>query len=348
MSEQALQMRSFARQIHLRYLMDSAPGITRKLSGKIASYYDVDGAKISDESELSRIKKLAVPPAYTDVWISPLVNSHLQATGKDARGRKQYRYHADWRMFRNRHNHERMVAFGEVLPKIRTRLTRDLMQKNLTKEKIIATVISIMDKTLIRVGNEVYARKNESFGLTTLQRKHAKITDKTIELVFRGKSGKEFDITIEDKTLAAIVKKSRELPGWELFSYVHDGKVHSVDSSDINIYLHDIAQDHFTAKDFRTWWATVYCLDLLLGSDGDLTKTARSHQVIETVMQVAQKLGNTPAVCRKNYIDARVIEVFEEGNLAKMMQKLPQESPAKAHFSQPEVKTLAFLRYQLI
>lgn len=348
MSEQASQMRSFARQIHLRYLMDSAPGITRKLSGKIASYYDVDGAKITDEHELARIKKLAIPPAYTDVWISPLANSHLQSTGKDTRGRKQYRYHADWRLFRNRHNYERMVAFGEILPKIRTQVSHDLAQRSLTKEKIIATIVSIMDKTLIRVGNEVYARENKSFGLTTLQRKHAKITDKTVELIFRGKSGKEFDITIEDKTLAKIVKKSRDLPGWELFSYIENGVVHSVDSSDINSYLHNIAQDHFTAKDFRTWWATVYCLDLLLVYKGGITKTARVHQVVEAVKQVAKKLGNTPAVCKKNYIYAGVIDAFEKGSLAQTMELISQKSPAKSYFSQSETATLAFLRQQFV
>src|SRR5476649_1920217 len=300
----------------LHYVDDSQPGLSRKiLRGKFV-YFDLDGQRIRDEAQIKRINSLVIPPAYTDVWICADPRGHLQATGRDARGRKQYRYHPRWRETRDATKYERMLAFGVVLPKLRARVTRYLELEGMPRDKVLATVVRLLDTTLIRVGSEEYARDNKSYGLTTLRKKHLSVKSGTLRFQFRGKSGIEHDVSVNDARIARIIKRCMDLPGHDLFQYVDaNGERHTVSSSDINDYLHDITGADFTAKDYRTWASSVFALAALRKLAWETVTEARKH-VVGTIKEVSKILRNTPAVCRKCYVHPAVIEAFEAGELA--------------------------------
>lgn len=299
-----------ARKAGLRYVTDDRPGIRRhKVRGGFR-YVAPDGTPLTDEAELARIRALAIPPAYTDVWIAPIRNAHLQATGRDARGRKQYRYHKRWREVRDENKFDRMLAFGKALPSIRAAVKRDLAKPGLPREKVLATVVALLEATMIRVGNEEYARENDSYGLTTMHEDHVKVRGDAIRFRFRGKRGIEHNVTVRDKRLARIVRSCQDIPGHELFSYLDENRQPAtIDSSDVNAYIRAIAGDDFTAKDFRTWEATMACARELAGTRAESAAAAKSA-VVEAVRCVAKRLGNTPAVCKKSYIFPALIDEF--------------------------------------
>ena len=312
-----------AKAAGLRYVNDLIPGITRRKHGSSFRYYDPDGNAIRDRRVVQRINKLAIPPAYTGVWICPSENGHLQATGRDARGRKQYRYHARWRVVRDETKYERMVAFAGALPNIRARVEEDLAKAGLPREKVLATVVKLLESTLIRVGNEEYAKDNGSFGLTTMRSRHVDVSGAQLRFSFRGKSGKEHSIGVKDKRLASIVKRCRDLPGHELFQYIDDdGQRQNVGSADVNEYLREVGGDYFTAKDFRTWIGTVYCARALQGYDEPGSATEAKKNAADAVATVAQHLGNTPSICRKCYVHPIVIDAYAEGTLNRWLPEL--------------------------
>jgi DNA topoisomerase I len=327
----------------LRYVDDSRRGYTREWIDGAFAYFNTQGKRIDDEAEIRRINALAIPPAYTDVWICPDSRGHLQATGRDARGRKQYRYHPQWRETRDANKYERMLAFSAVLPKLRSRVTRDLALDGMPRDKVLATVVRLLDTTLIRVGSEEYARENRSYGLTTLRKRHLKVSAGTLRFKFRGKSGIEHDVAVSDARVARIVKRCMDLPGQDLFQYLdEDGERHSVSSSDINEYLREITGADFTAKDYRTWAGSVFALAALRKLKWETVTEARKH-VVGTVKEVAQLLRNTPAVCRKCYVHPAVIEAFEAGELAESMPAsrrhgLKTDEAALAIFLEKEAK----------
>ena len=303
----------------LRYVDDSRRGYTRERTGGAFVYFNTQGERIKDDVEIRRINALAVPPAYTDVWICPDARGHLQATGRDARGRKQYRYHPRWRETRDATKYERMLAFGIALPGLRARLARDLALDGMPRDKVLATVVRLLDVTLIRVGSEEYARENRSYGLTTLRKRHLKVSSDRLRFRFRGKSGVEHDVAVSDARVARIVKRCMELPGQDLFQYLDaDGTRHAVNSSDINDYLREITGADFTAKDYRTWAGSVFALAALRKLEWETVTQARKH-VVDTIKQISQLLRNTPAVCRKCYVHPAVIEAFEAGALAQAL-----------------------------
>jgi DNA topoisomerase I len=339
-----------ARLAGLRHVTDSRPGIRRRRRGKGFGYLDPGGQPLRDPRERRRIAALAVPPAWTEVWICPLANGHLQATGRDARGRKQYRYHPGWRAVRDETKFGRMVAFGEALPRLRARLESDLALPRLPREKVLAAVVKLLETTLIRVGNEEYARENDSFGLTTMRSRHVDIAGATLRFRFRGKSGKEHEVAISDRRLARVVRACRDLPGHELFQYVDEsGERQAVDSADVNEYLRAVTGEDFTAKDFRTWGGTVLALAALRaagavrrageagekgeggegrgggeGGQGGKAGSARGARrerearraIAAALERVAEQLGNRPAICRKYYVHPAVIAAFLDGSLA--------------------------------
>jgi DNA topoisomerase-1 len=297
----------------LRYVDDRRPGIIRERTDKGFVNRDPAGATIVDSDELARIKTIAVPPAWTRVWICPDRNGHIQATGRDARGRKQYRYHARWRSVRDESKFEHMLVFGRSLPRIRRQVEIDLARTGLPREKVLAAVVRLMERTLARVGNPEYARQNESFGLTTLKNHHVRIRGGQIELDFRAKSGVRHRSIVSDRTFARILKRCRELPGSELFQYVDgEGTRHSVDSGDVNEYLRSVSECDITAKDFRTWAGTNLAV-LALNELKEVKPTKAAS--LRVVKDVAEQLGNTPAVCRKCYIHPAVLESYLEGSL---------------------------------
>jgi len=302
-----------ARSAGLRYVSDAMPGLRRKRSGKHFAYLDPAGKTIRDEDVLSRIRSLAIPPAYEDVWISPSPNGHIQATGRDARGRKQYRYHPKWREVRDETKYGRLLEFAGALPALRRRVERDLRLAGMPREKLLATVVRLLETTTIRVGNDEYARDNHSFGLTTFNKKHATVRGATVTFAFRGKSGIKHSIGFHDKRLAKIVLKCQDLPGQQLFEYVDEnGEPRDVDSSDVNDYIREISGDDFSAKDFRTWVGTVYCAVVLAGKSGAETPAERKTLLVEAIKEVATHLGNTAAVCRKCYIHPELFAAYEE------------------------------------
>ncbi|SAL57655.1 DNA topoisomerase [Caballeronia choica] len=306
----------------LRYVDDSRAGYTRQWIDGAFAFFNTQGKRIDDPAEIRRINALAIPPAYIDVWICPDPRGHLQATGRDARGRKQYRYHPQWRETRDATKYERMLAFGAVLPKLRARVTRDLALDGMPRDKVLATVVRLLDTTLIRVGSEEYARDNRSYGLTTLRKKHLKMTAGTLRFQFRGKSGIEHDVPVSDPRVARIVRRCMDLAGQDLFQYLDaDGARHSVSSSDINDYLREITGADFTAKDYRTWAGSVFALAALRRQTWETVIEARKL-VVGTIKEVSQLLRNTPAVCRKCYVHPAVIEAFEAGELAEAMPAL--------------------------
>ncbi len=311
-----------ARFVSLRYVNDRKPGISRKGSGGGFTYEGPDGEAIRDDDTLARIRALAIPPAWTDVWISPSPNGHMQATGRDAKGRKQYRYHARWREVRDETKYGRMREFGKALPRIRARVQEDLARAGLPREKLLAMVVHLLETTRMRVGNEEYARTNGSFGLTTLRNQHVKIEGTTLRFRFKGKSGKTHDVRISDRRLAALVRRVRDLPGQELFQYLgDDGEPHPIDSSDVNDYLKAIAGDDFTAKDFRTWTGTLLAIRQLASTERPETQAALKSAVLRVVEAVAGELGNTPTVCRKSYIHPTVLEAYGSEELRALWLK---------------------------
>jgi DNA topoisomerase I len=320
-----------SRQAGLRYVTDARPGITRKRRGKNFQYFDPEGKRVTDEDTLRRIKSLAIPPAWTDVWICPLANGHLQATGRDARKRKQFRYHPRWREVRDETKYERMKLFGEALPKIRGRVDQDLALPGLPREKVLATIVRLLETTFIRVGNEEYARENHSYGLTTLRDKHVEIEGTKVHFHFKGKSGKVHSIDVQDKQLARIVKKCRDVPGYELFQYIDEqGEHRSVDASDVNEYLRSITDEPFTAKDFRTWAGTVLACSLLREFELCETQTQAKKNVVQAIASVAERLGNTPSVCRKCYVHPQVIESYMSGGMVKAFEEQVKKEVEKS------------------
>jgi len=311
----------------LRHSTDRRPGITRRRSGGGFSYRDADGNVVRDRETLARIRSLAIPPAWTDVWICPYPNGHLQATGRDAKGRKQYRYHPRFRRRRDAAKFERLVAFANALPAIRSRVDEDLARPGLPKEKVLAAVVRLLELTLIRVGNEEYARLNRSFGLTTLRDRHADVEGSSIRFRFRGKSGRQHEVGLRDRRLAAIVRKCRDLPGQELFQYVaRDGEPIDVGSDDVNDYLRSIAPD-VTAKDFRTWAGTVLAFRALRALDRPATDGQAKKNVVAAIRETAELLGNTPAVCRQAYVHPVVVDAYLDDRLRGALLHAAEESP---------------------
>jgi DNA topoisomerase-1 len=300
----------------LRYVGDASPGIRRRRSGRGFTYAGPDGRPLRDKATLARIKSLAIPPAYTDVWICSIPNGHLQATGRDARGRKQYRYHPRWREVRDETKFGRMLAFSEALPRLRQRVDEDLAKPGLPKEKVLAAVVRLLECTGIRVGNEEYARSNRSFGLTTLRDHHVEISGSTMRFEFRGKSGKTHKVALSDRRLARIVARCQAVPGAELFQYVDDeGERVAIGSGDVNDYLREITGEDFTAKDFRTWVGTLQAVAALEARGLASNARAAKSAVLRAIDEVAERLNNTRAVCRKYYVHPAVLERYEAGTL---------------------------------
>lgn len=311
-----------ARAAGLVYVTDAEPGIRRRRQGEAFAYVDLGGNAIEDEDTLARIRALAIPPAYTDVWICPDPDGHLQATGRDAKGRKQYRYHADWAQVRGDGKFERVIAFGEALPKLRRQLKKDLALPGFPREKVLAIVVSVMARTLIRVGNDCYARNNRSFGLTTLRNRHVGfLRGGRAKFAFRGKSGHDHEIVLDDAQLVRLVKRCQQLPGQALFQYVDDaGATQPIGSAQVNDYLREALGETFTAKDFRTWGGTLAAIGEFARTEVPEGASEREMASIEksVVAAVAEQLGNTPAVCRKAYIDPAVVEGWRGGRLQQM------------------------------
>jgi DNA topoisomerase-1 len=327
-----------ARAAGLRYVSDNRPGIRRQAGGKQFRYRDADGKPVRDAATLARIRALAVPPAWQDVWICPLANGHLQATGRDARGRKQYRYHARWRSVRDAVKYERMLAFGGALPDIRRQVDEALKLPGLPREKVLATVVCLLQVTMMRIGNEEYARENKSFGLTTLRNRHVRIDGSAVEFRFRGKSGVSHTVKVDDRRLARIIQRTRDLPGQDLFQYIgDDGTTHSIGSADVNDYLRALSGEDYTAKDFRTWSGTVLAALALQEFEKFDSEAQARKNIVRAIELVAQKLGNTPAICRKCYVHPAVIDAYLDGIvLQALCGAAEQECTADPHALQPE------------
>jgi DNA topoisomerase-1 len=306
-----------ARAAGLRYTRSGGPGIRRRRAGKGWSFIGADGGIVRDPAVLGRIRALVIPPAWTDVWINPHPRGHIQATGRDARGRKQYLYHAKWRAARDETKFERLIDFGEALPAIRTRVEADLALPGLPREKTLATVVRLLEESLIRIGNAEYARENGSYGLTTLLTDHVAVTATRVHFVFRGKSGISHEIDVRDRRVASIIRRLQHLPGQPLFQYLDEDKApQTIDSDDVNAYLHAIAGEEFTAKEFRTWAGTALACQLLRDRGPAETAAERKVNVIEVVDAVAERLGNTRAVCRASYVHPAILSGYENGALA--------------------------------
>ena len=303
-----------AREAGLRYVTDSSRGYRRVANGDGFRYVDGDGTAVQDEAVLARIRSLAIPPAWTDVWICAHPNGHLQATGRDARGRKQYRYHPRWRTVRDEAKYGRMASFGGALPAIRKAVDEALSLPGLPREKALATVVYLLEATLMRIGNEEYARENKSFGLTTLRNRHVRIAGSAVEFRFRGKSGINHSVKIRERRLARIIQRMRDLPGQDLFQYVdEEGVVHAIGSADVNDYLRSISGEDYTAKDFRTWAGTVLAALALREAAEFSSETEAKRNIVRAIESVAERLGNTPAVCRKCYVHPGVIDAYLGG-----------------------------------
>jgi DNA topoisomerase-1 len=334
----------------LRYVSDQRPGISRTRRGKGFSYRDANGRPIKEPEELERIRALAIPPAWTDVWISPVANGHLQATGRDARGRKQYRYHSAWRTMRDETKYQQTIRFAAALPAIRERVASDLARPGLTREKVLATVVRLLDTTLIRIGNDAYARDNQSYGLTTMRKKHVDVAGSEVRFQFTGKSGQVWNAEVSDRRVASVVRKCSELPGYELFKYEDDdGALVDVSSVDVNTYLKDISGESFTAKDFRTWAGTVLAAIALDACEPFTSEREAKANVVRAIEQVAGELGNTPAICRKCYVHPDILDTYLAGELVESIRdeiddKVRKEFP---ELSTEEVMVLSLLRKRL-
>ena len=340
-----------ARAAGLRYVTDTRPGITRKRAGRGWSYLGPNGqAVIQDRETRERINSLGIPPAWTGVWICPDPKGHLQATGRDSRGRKQYRYHRQWREVRDETKYEHILDFAHALPLIRKRVNRDMAKHGLPREKVLATVVKLLETTLIRVGNKEYARANKSFGLTTMRNRHVDIKGAMLRFRFQGKSGKEHTIGIRNRRLARIVEKCHDLPGHELFQYTgDDGKPHPITSEDVNNYLQEITGKHFTAKDFRTWTGTVLAAMTLKDFEEFDSEAQAKKNIMRAIESVAEKLGNTPAICRKCYVHPLVLDSYLDGTLLAAIREQVESELADSLGNLPpeEAAVLAFLQRRL-
>jgi DNA topoisomerase I len=316
-----------AKAAGLRYVHDDRPGIRREPDGDGFRYVDAKDERVADEATLKRIKSLAIPPAWTDVWICPQANGHLQATGRDARGRKQYRYHPKWREVRDDVKYERMINFGKALPKIRKEVDRALALPGLPRDKVLATIVYLLEATMMRIGNDEYARENKSYGLTTLRNRHVKIDGSEVEFRFRGKSGVYHDVKVHDRRLARIIQRTRDLPGQDLFQYLdEDGERHTVGSSDVNDYLRTITGEDYTAKDFRTWSGTVLAAMALQEFEAVDSDAQAKKNVVRAIESVAERLGNTPSVCRKCYVHPAVLDAYLDGTMLEGLRARAGES----------------------
>ena len=310
-----------AKSAGLRYVDDGMPGIARKAGARRFRYVDTDGKPVRDAAIVRRIHSLVIPPAWSDVWICPHERGHLQATGRDARGRKQYRYHPRWRAQRDQAKYERMLSFGKALPAIRRHVNAALGRHGLPREKVLATIVYLLEATMMRIGNEEYARENQSFGLTTLRDRHVRIDGSAVRFRFRGKSGVHHEVEVHDRRLARIIARTRELPGQELFQYVDDdGQPHTVGSADVNDYLRSITGEDYTAKDFRTWSGTVLAAAALREFEHVDSEAQAKKNIVRAIEAVAKKLGNTPTICRKCYVHPAVIVAYLEGPATPVLQ----------------------------
>jgi DNA topoisomerase-1 len=323
----------------LRHVSDERPGIGRTRSGKGFRYTDPVGQPVRDAATLRRIKSLVIPPAWTDVWICPDPRGHIQAVGRDARGRKQYRYHPRWSEVRDASKYERLIEFAKALPRIRERVQGDLALPGVPRHKVLAAVVRLLDESSLRIGNEEYARENRSFGLTTLRDRHAQVEGGKLRFEFKGKSGKLHVVELNDRRLARVVKQCQEIPGQELFQYVdEDGQRNTIESSDVNSYLREISDGDFTAKDFRTWNGTVLAMQYLGACEPAASQTAGKREVTAAIKSVASDLGNTPAVCRKAYVHPVVVNAYLEGSLQ------PEGGAQSEYLTDTEECVLALLR----
>ncbi|MCC9167636.1 DNA topoisomerase IB [Pontibacter harenae] len=328
----------------LRYTSDASAGITRKKAGKGFYYVNAKGEKVEDEKTLERINKLVIPPAWTDVWISPHPKGHLQATGRDAKGRKQYLYHEGWKKVRNLTKFSRMVAFGKQLPHIREQIEKDMRSPKLNRQKVTALVLTIMDNALIRIGNRAYAKENKSYGLTTLRDRHVKVEGSKIRFMFKGKKGVEHEIDLKDRRLARLVKKCRDIPGYDLFQYYdEEGNRQTLDSGDVNEYLHEVTNEDFTAKDFRTWGGTVRMVECLENVVDENPEFDKEKGVKAAVKEVAKGLGNTPSVCSKYYIHPEVVNLFKEDRLLGYLKEHDASKPQQQYLSGTEELVIKML-----
>ena len=314
----------------LRYTTDEQPGIRRRRKGRGFSYVDRDGHVIRDAAELRRIQRLAIPPAWSDVWISPSPLGHIQATGRDARGRKQYRYHERWREVRDEAKYGRLSDFAKALPRIRARIDADLARPGIPRERVLATAIRVLEETFMRVGNVEYARANGSFGLTTLRSKHVDVDGSRIVFRFRGKSGKDHEVDVRDRRLAKVVARLEQLPGQELFQYLDEnGELRVIASDDVNEYLREISNEDVSAKDFRTWAGTVLAARALAELGPAKNERIANKRIVQAIDVVAARLGNTRAVCRKCYIHPGVLDAYEAGDLPAALRRPEKESKGR-------------------
>lgn len=342
---EALDPQHAAQSAGLRYVSDTSPGIRRRRAGKGFSYVGPGGRPIRDAGTLARIRSLAIPPAYTDVWICPDADGHIQATGRDARGRKQYRYHPRWREVRDETKFGRMLAFSEVLPEIRKRVDRDLRGAGLSREKVLAAVVQLLECTGIRVGNDEYARTNDSFGLTTLRDDHVEVNGSTMSFAFRGKSGKDHTVELNDRRLARIVSRCQALPGEELFQYVDEaGEQQTIGSGDVNDYLKSITGQEFTAKDFRTWNGTILAVAALRELGPAATEREARSAIVKAIDRVAERLNNTRAVCRKYYVHPAVFETYAAGTMLEALANGDTSAATEHTLSAEEEAIVRLLR----
>ncbi len=336
-----------AAEARLRYVSDEEPGYRRVRKGKGFAYYDPDDKHVKNVSLRKRFDALVIPPLWTDVWICKDADGHIQATGFDAKERKQYVYHEKWREVRDRAKFDSLVPFGEALPSLRERLESDLRRQGMPKEKLVAAIVKLLETTLIRIGNREYAKQNHSYGLTTMRRKHVDIEGNNLRFDFVGKSGKEHHISLSDKRLARIVKEAYELPGYELFKYLDsDGEKHVVDSADVNAYLQETTGQDFTAKDFRTWAATVLAAETLCQGDCPAEVKSRQKVVSTAIKEVAEHLGNTPAVCRSSYVHPLILEAFEGGEFQATFENIVKKVRRRTltRMSESEAAVLEYLK----
>jgi DNA topoisomerase-1 len=333
----------------LHYVADTQPGIRRKRAGRGFQYIGPDGQTIRDAKTLRRVQALRIPPAWTDVWICPRPDGHLQATGRDSKNRKQYRYHERWREVRDGTKYNRMIAFGEALPRLRARVERDLASAGLPRRKVLATVVRLLETTLIRIGNEAYAKENGSFGLSTMRDRHVKVAGAQLRFEFRGKSGKNHTVSLTDRRLANIVKRCQDVPGYELFQYLDEvGQRHTIDSADVNAYLKDASGEAFTAKDVRTWAGTVMAACALWQCEAFGSDTQAKRNVAQAIDIVAQRLGNTRTICKKCYVHPEVIDAYLDKTLFAMREpRMDQDRVTSNTDLHPEeAVVLAFLKRQ--
>lgn len=338
-----------ARAAGLRYTSDRRPGIRRVKNGSGFKYVDSSGKVMRTAAELHRIRRLVIPPAWTNVWICPDPRGHLQATGRDARGRKQYRYHPKWRELRDQTKYDRMIGFAQALPAIRRRAALDLKRTALPREKVIAAVVQLLEKTLIRVGNDEYAKQNRSFGLTTLRDGHVKVKGDVVKFSFRGKSGVEHEVDLSDRRLARIVRQCRDLPGYDLFQYVDEnGERQTIGSGDVNEYLKAVTGQDFTSKDFRTWAGTVLAAQLLKEFEKCHSDAQAKKNIVAAVESVAKRLGNTKAVCRKCYIHPAIFDAYMDGSMLKTVAQRARRAARSADaLSEGESAVLGLLQRRL-